>query len=942
MFKLSVVWTVLSVLQIVPAGAYRSAVRDQTFRETPQASESKAETESEALPPPTVEEWMENLDLNNAQARADAAAELGKLGKKAAAAVPRLTELLSQPGVGVAAVKALGEIGGAAKDSVASILAKMPNCQSMDCPYMAAATTSLGKIGKADPEAVLPAMEKALTSDSWPVRWLAVTVCGDLGENSLGLVPKIRMISLADGDGDVKKAAKKSLEEIAKAAKSALPKPDLPEVLQYLDKNQADVKLYALERLGEMGGAAKDSVAASIVSKMPGCQSMDCPYMVAAATSLGKIGKADPEAVLPAVEKALTADKWNIRWLAATVCGDLGEKSLDLVPKIRMVSLADSDGDVKKAAKRSLEEIAKAAKGALPKPDLPEVLQYLDKNQADVKLYALERLGEMGGAAKDSVASIVAKMPGCQSMDCPYMAAAATSLGKIGKADPEAVLPAMEKALTADKWNIRWLAATVCGDLGEKSLDLVPKIRMVSLADSDGDVKKAAKRSLEEIAKATKSALPKPDLPEVLQYLDKNQADVKLYALERLGEMGGAAKDSVASIVAKMPGCQSMDCPYMVAAATSLGKIGTADPEAVLPAMEKALTADKWNIRWLAATVCGDLGEKSLDMVPKIRMVSLADSDGDVKKAAKKSLEEIAKAAKSALPKPDLPEVLQYLDKNQADVKLYALERLGEMGGAAKDSVASIVAKMPGCQSMDCPYMVAAATSLGKIGKADPEAVLPAMEKALTADKWNIRWLAVAVCRTLGKSSLDLLPLIRKASLCDSDADVKKTAKQTLEEIVKVVESLSKPSLAELLQYLSRDENDAKFYALERLGEMGGAAKDSVASIVAKMPGCQSMDCPYMVAAATSLGKIGKADPEAVLPAVEKALTADKWNIRWLAATVCGDLGEKSLDLVPKIRMVSLADSDGDVKKAAKRSLEEIAKATKSALPKPDLPEVLT
>ena len=99
--------------------------------------------------------------------------------------------------------------------------------------------------------------------------WLAATVCGDLGENSLGLVPKIRMISLADGDGDVKKAAKKSLEEIAKAAKSPLPKPT-PEVLQYLNKNQAELRLHALERLGEMGGAAKDSVA-SILAKMPNC-----------------------------------------------------------------------------------------------------------------------------------------------------------------------------------------------------------------------------------------------------------------------------------------------------------------------------------------------------------------------------------------------------------------------------------------------------------------------------------------------------------------------------------------------------------------------------------------------------------------------------------------------------------------------------------------------
>ena len=766
-----------------------------------------------------------------------------------------------------------------------------------------------------------------MTSDNWPLRWLAVTVCGDLGENSLGLVPKIRMISLADGDGDVKKAAKKSLEEIEMAAKSPLPKPTLPEVLQYLNKNQAELRLHALERLGEMGGAAKDSVA-SILAKMPNCQSMDCPYMLTATTSLGKIGKADPEAVLPAMEKALTSDNWPLRWLAVTVCGDLGENSLGLVPKIRMISLADGDGDVKKAAKKSLEEIEMAAKSPLPKPTLPEVLQYLNKNQAELRLHALERLGEMGGAAKDSVASILAKMPNCQSMDCPYMLTATTSLGKIGKADPEAVLPAMEKALTSDNWPLRWLAVTVCGDLGENSLGLVPKIRMISLADGDGDVKKAAKKSLEEIEMAAKSPLPKPTLPEVLQYLNKNQAELRLHALERLGEMGGAAKDSVASILAKMPNCQSMDCPYMLTATTSLGKIGKADPEAVLPAMEKALTSDNWPLRWLAVTVCGDLGENSLGLVPKIRMISLADGDGDVKKAAKKSLEEIEMAAKSPLPKPTLPEVLQYLNKNQAELRLHALERLGEMGGAAKDSVASILAKMSNCQSMDCPYMLMATTSLGKIGKADPEAVLPAMEKALTSDNWPLRWLAVTVCGDLGENSLGLVPKIRMISLADGDGDVKKAAKKSLEEIEMAAKSpLPKPTLPEVLQYLNKNQAELRLHALERLGEMGGAAKDSVASILAKMPNCQSMDCPYMLTATTSLGKIGKADPEAVLPAMEKALTSDNWPLRWLAATVCGDLGEKSLDVVPQLRRASKYDSDSDVKKAAQEALRLIDEA---------------
>ena len=1084
MIHMAVVWTFFLLL-VVPSGAYRSAVRDlQTLQAANSAVlTSKAEAGNEYLPPPTIEEWMQNLDLRSAQARKDAAAELGKLGKEAAAAIPKLTELLSDEATRDVALEALGQMGSAAIESVPVIVAKIPGCNSMTCPYMYKAAEVLGKIGKEDPEGVVPELEKGLAAQKWNVRWVAATVCGKLGENSLGLVPQLRRLSKYDKDADIKRAAAQSLEEISNVVASPLPEPTLAEWQQSLSDRNAQVRKdaaaelgklgkeaaaaipkltellsdevtrdVALEALGQMGSAAIESVPV-IVAKIPGCNSMTCPYMYKAAEVLGKIGKEDPEGVVPELEKGLAAQKWNVRWVAATVCGKLGENSLGLVPQLRRLSKYDKDADIKRAAAQSLEEISNVVASPLPEPTLAEWQQSLSDSNAQVRKdaaaelgklgkeaaaaipkltellsdevtrdVALEALGQMGSAAIESVPVIVAKIPGCNSMTCPYMYKAAEVLGKIGKEDPEGVVPELEKGLAAQKWNVRWVAATVCGKLGENSLGLVPQLRRLSKYEMDADIRKAAAQSLEEISNVVASPLPEPTLAEWQQSLSDRNAQVRKdaaaelgklgkeaaaaipkltellsdevtrdVALEALGQMGSAAIESVPVIVAKIPGCNSMTCPYMYKAAEVLGKIGKEDPEGVVPELEKGLAAQKWNVRWVAATVCGKLGENSLGLVPQLRRVSKYEMDADIRKAAAQSLEEISNVVASPLPEPTLAEWQQSLSDRNAQVRKdaaaelgklgkeavaaipkltellsdeatrdVALEALGQMGSAAIESVPVIVAKIPGCNSMTCPYMYKAAEVLGKIGKEDPAGVVPELEKGLAAQKWNVRWVAATVCGKLGENSLGLVPQLRRVSKYEMDADIRKAAAQSLEEISNVAASpLPEPTLAEWQQSLS-DRNaqvrkDAaaelgklgkeavaaipkltellsdeatRDVALEALGQMGSAAIESVPVIVAKIPGCNSMTCPYMYKAAEVLGKIGKEDPEGVVPELEKGLAAQKWNVRWVAATVCGKLGENSLGLVPQLRRVSKYDTDADIRKAASQSLQLIDEAS--------------
>ena len=146
------------------------------------------------LPPPTLQEWLNTLTLQHPQARADAANELGKLGKggcrghsQAHPALQDDREVAGDMRVRDAAVKALGHMGSAAASSVPEIL-KQLRLQSFSS-FREGVAFALANIGQEAPEAVLAQRAGGIARASeWYVRWAAASACGLLGEKAAAFV----------------------------------------------------------------------------------------------------------------------------------------------------------------------------------------------------------------------------------------------------------------------------------------------------------------------------------------------------------------------------------------------------------------------------------------------------------------------------------------------------------------------------------------------------------------------------------------------------------------------------------------------------------------------------------------------------------------------------------------------------------------------------------
>ena len=132
----------------------------------------------------SVEQWMNDLQAGNAEARKNACFALGELGPKAAAAAPNLAAML--------------------KDK--------------DVQMRTWATVALMKIG----EPAVPALAKEMEQGDSTIRKHALEALVNIGANAGAAVPAL-ITSLKDEDPDVRKDAAAVLALVGPAAKSAVP-----------------------------------------------------------------------------------------------------------------------------------------------------------------------------------------------------------------------------------------------------------------------------------------------------------------------------------------------------------------------------------------------------------------------------------------------------------------------------------------------------------------------------------------------------------------------------------------------------------------------------------------------------------------------------------------------------------------------------------------------
>lgn len=487
---------------------------------------------------------VKGLADKDGRARAEAADQLGLIGRAAKAAVPALEKTLA--------------------DS--------------DVLVRVSAAEALLRIEPRRPAAV-PVLIDCLTHSQANFRRAAADALGNSGADAATAVPALAA-AVKDGDPDVRWSAAAALGRIGPAAKSSV--PALIEALK-----DRTVAAMAADALGGIGPDAQAAIGA--LAKLVEADDKNARWP--AALALVRIGGPGSEAAVPVLVESLKNDSANARWDALFYMQRLGPKAKTAVPAI-LALLEDEDAFMRELAVWTIGTIGPDAKAAVPKlipllgdenedirlrasvslghighgavPQIVQALRHKNKTVRYWSAYALERMGPQAKPAVETLVEVLAN-----DDDFDTRGAAASALGAIGpdaraasaalasalkdreprvrilaaealvriEKKPDAALALLGKELQKNKLaNFRKESAEAIGRLGALGKPFLETLRG-ALADKDTDVRIAAADALWLVTKQTDEALPV--LCEAIKDVD---ADSRRSAGDALGRIGPAAK----------------------------------------------------------------------------------------------------------------------------------------------------------------------------------------------------------------------------------------------------------------------------------------------------------------------------------------------------------------------------------------------------------------
>lgn len=276
-----------------------------------------------------------------------AARALGRIGAPASAAIPDLVDALHRPLVELAAIKATG-----GSNSPAGLLREFD--------IRLAAVEALGRIGGA----AIPALIEALSHPTVLIASSAAQWLGRQGTAATDAVPLLsRLLTSKDaGKVELRSAAVEALGSIGTAA--------LPVLVQMLEHDSISVRASATRAIGLMGAAAAPAV--------PPVAAMlhDVGVRQTASRALVAIGPA----AIPVLVRLLQAGDAGVRVETTGVLGEIRPVTEETIALLAD-SLTDSSYRVRIAAAGSLGRIGFAANRAeakllaLRKDKHPEVRQ---------------------------------------------------------------------------------------------------------------------------------------------------------------------------------------------------------------------------------------------------------------------------------------------------------------------------------------------------------------------------------------------------------------------------------------------------------------------------------------------------------------------------------------------------------------------------------------
>jgi HEAT repeat protein len=513
----------------------------------------------------------------------------------------------------------------------------------------------------------------------------------------------------------------------------------------------------------------------------------------------------------------------------------------------------------------------------------------------DVRVSAVESLGELGAAAKEAVPDLVKVL--LQDKDWFVRFAAAEALGKI---QAEAA-PALSQVLEDGSGNAAFLALMALREIGPEAGEAIPSlIGLLEGADPLLRTKAAETFAfIEPVSEDTVSLL--------IQKLGDADDDGQQAITRALGAIGSeAVPQLIEALGDEDPNMQER-------AAGALGQMGAEAKEAV-PALIEALSQE-WAIRTL-----GEIGPEAKEAVPVLiqaaeESVGIGASSGALTALGRIGTEEAVAFLNEKIVQP----VGTY--DFQAGLERQAAAMSLPNGSLTDEATGRLIAALAGA---NMPEWLGLSLALG-IQAGRDEQVVSALIDALEDRSRDVR-NGAAFALSIGQHE-EAVPALLQA-LHDEAHHVRANAARALGSSGVASEEV----VSALIEALGDEEGVARLGAMEGLGKFGPAGKEAVPALIElALHGDKAEDASGgQRDAVEALGGIGPGAVDAV-PALTDLLQDQDPAVRELAAQALGEVGPDAEGAIPQL-LEMLGDEDNSARTAATVALTNIQPDTEEAI----------
>jgi len=684
------------------------------------------------------EDLRKQLGSANREVRREATVEIRKMGAKAKPYLSELIIALDDPDkqVWYNAIAAISAIGTDAAEAIPVLIKDMDSRKERGKRTAELRQAvhrnayALGCIGSV----AVPSLIEALHSEDVITRQGAAKALEYIGDKAQEAIPALYE-NLSHPHAELRADVVSALSVIALQSTE--------KIIALLDAEKLLERQGALLVLGKMGKAAEETtgrlfqmtesekepaVRASLLETlvaihadrervypllMKGVQDADAGIRHVAVNGLLIV---DPEGrrALPEIIVLLKSEDPIARQFAASVAGSYGETAAEAVPAL--VAIANDKPADSRYARDALAKIGTAAAremirsagpgdtaqitrehwviGCIAKMGAaatPELLKSLESKEATMRLVAVLGCTAINGEAAPAMEMIVRS---CADTDARVRAAAFEALPAI-EVDRDRLLPLIEVALEDPEPSVRISAMAQISYLKEAGKPLAPSL-LAMMGDSSPELRKAAVRAI--------NSQMDEAIPQLVKSLDDET--LRADAIESLGRFGTRAQPAVSKLVEILPGETSETRRRII---TTMSLTGSAD---VVAALAGALKDEDAGCR--AAAVSAYLKvEKDAAAKISVTLSMLDDSDISVRRAAADALPLLGDRAKEATSKlvkmlqvdtdrefaietmrrismSSIPDLIEILENPDPSARLFAVQRLGQIGPTAGDAAASL------------------------------------------------------------------------------------------------------------------------------------------------------------------------------------------------------------------------------------------------------------